>query len=47
MTQFGGNVKQKWDEAREWLYNWLECHPRTIAWISLLLFINYLLDFLT
>jgi hypothetical protein len=46
MAQIARNVKGKvqdtWDHAQVWF----ECHPKTLAYISFFLALNYILDFL-
>ena len=46
MAQRWGNVKGKlrgwWNRASKWL----ECHPKTIAYIAFFLALNYFIDFL-
>lgn len=46
MTDETRNVKwgTRFRERFERIENWFSCHPRTIMWLSVFLFLNYMLD---
>ena len=46
MAQMQANVKRNLVKWRDRFYDWLECHPRTLAWIVFWLALNYVIDFL-
>lgn len=46
MAQDNENVKQEEDGPIDRFNKWLQCHPKTIAYIAFFLALNYVIDFL-
>jgi hypothetical protein len=46
MTQDEQNVKGRARLGELWgrVEDWFVCHPKTIAWLSFFLFLNYVID---
>lgn len=44
MTQLIRNVKSKLEELWGRLETWFVCHPKTLAYITFFLVLNYILD---